>query len=436
MSNPEAFRPTESPRVRRRSNMSPGNPARFRTSGALLCLTLVLASCDSLLEVELPTRLPVATLEDPRLAKTLVEGAVADFECALVNYIAATGVLTDELYDSTGWIAVTTWDQRRVFPDNANLGTAGCTSLGYGVYRTLHTARFQSEDAVRRLEDWTDEEVANRSALMAEAALYAGFSLTMLGEAFCELAIDEGPLLTPAQVLGLAEDRFDRALELANQASTTSLANAARVGRARVRLDLGNMAGAASDAREVPEGFVLNATYSAANSRRWNRIYDDNYRNLYISVHPSFHDLEVDGVPDSRVPVVDAGRNGHDGVTRVWQQLKFTEVGSPIPIASWREAQLILAEAAGGAEAVAAINALRASASLPAYGGGSDAEITAQVREERRRELYLQGHRLNDMLRFDIPFEAGTTHKGVDFGPTTCLPLPDAERLNNPNVAG
>jgi starch-binding outer membrane protein, SusD/RagB family len=425
--------------------MSPRNPV-FRPTAprrrlplgraAVLGLVLVLPACDSLLEVELPTRLPAATLDDPRLGKTLVEGAVADFECALVNYIAATGLLTDELYDSTGWIAVTTWDQRRVFPDNGNLGTAACTSLGYGVYRTLHTARFQSEDALRRLEAWTDAEVANRTALMAEAALHAAFSLTMLGEAFCEMAIDEGPLMTPAQVLGVAEERFTRALDLAGQAGNATLANAARVGRARVRLDLGNRAGAATDAREVPAGFVLNATYSAANNRRWNRIYDDNYRNLYISVHPSFRGLQVEGVPDTRVAVVDAGRNGHDGVTRVWQQQKYTAVGSPIPIASWREAQLILAEAVGGAEAVSAINALRASASLPAYGGGSDAEVAEQVKEERRRELYLQGHRLNDMLRFAIPFEPGATHKGVAYGPTTCLPLPDAERQNNPNLAG
>jgi len=407
-------------------------PLRWGLLGAMLALP----ACDSLLEVELPTQLPAATLDDPRLARTLVEGAVADFECALVNFTAATGLLTDELWDSTGWIAVTTWDQRRVFPDNGNLGTSACTALGYGVFRPLQTARFQAEEATRRIEGWTDAQVTNRTALLAEAANYAGYSLIHLGESFCEMALDEGPLLSRSEVLTLAETRFTRALELASQAGNSSMANMARVGRARARLNLGNLAAAAADAREVPEGFVVNATYSAVNNRRWNRIFDDNHRNLYISVHPSFRGLEVDGEPDPRVPVVDAGRNGHDGATRLWHQLKYTSVSSPIPIASWREAQLILAEAVGGTEAVTAINRLRASMDIPVFQGGDEAAIQAQVREERRRELYLQGHRLNDILRFRVPFEEGTTHKGVAFGPTTCLPLPDAERRNNPNLAG
>ena len=54
--------------------------------------------------------------------------------------------------------------------------------------------------------------------------------------------------------------------------------------------------------------------------------------------------------------------------------------------------------------------------------------------EERRRELYLEGHRNNDMLRFNLPFDTGLHRKGAPYGPTTCLPLPEVERLNNPNI--
>ena len=61
------------------------------------------------------------------------------------------------------------------------------------------------------------------------------------------------------------------------------------------------------------------------------------------------------------------------------------------------------------------------------------AAISAQVIEERRRELFLDGHRLNDVLRLNLPFDTGTTFKGVPYGDTKCLPLPDAERLANPN---
>src|SRR5437879_2928127 len=63
-----------------------------RALAALLLLTGS-AGCSSLLDVELPTRVPAATLDNPSLSATLVNGAIADFECALVNYAAATGLL-------------------------------------------------------------------------------------------------------------------------------------------------------------------------------------------------------------------------------------------------------------------------------------------------------------------------------------------------------
>jgi hypothetical protein len=205
------------------------------------------------------------------------------------------------------------------------------------------------------------------------------------------------------------------------------------VGRARVRLDLGKKAEAAADARLVPQGFVLNGSRSAVNARRSNRLAVDFHRNFFLSVDPSFRGLTVGGMADPRVPVSDAARNGHDGQTRIFTQTKYRNDGDPIPIATWQEAQLIIAEAEGGQSAVTAINLVRASYGLPLFNSTDPAAIDAQVREERRRELYLEGHRLNDLLRFNLPFPSGNTHKGVAFGTTTCMPLPDVERLNNPN---
>lgn len=412
-----------------------GRRAWFRGAALVLVGAGLLSACDNLLEVELPTRVPASTLDNPALAAVLVQGVIADFECALANYIPATALLTDELIDATGWIAVTTWDQRRIFPDNANLGTSSCTALGYGIYTPLQTARFQAENVFERIMGFPDAEVPNKNSLLATAAAFAGYSYTLLGKGFCEMAVDEGPLMTPAQVLARAEERFSTAIELAQAANNTQVLNLARVGRARVRLDLGKMVEAAADARLVPQGFVYNATRSAANARRWNRIAVDFHRNFFLSVAPNFRNLTVDGRPDPRVPVSDAGRRGHDGVTPVFTQAKYTAEGDPIPIATWQEAQLILAEAEGGQAAVDAINRVGATYGLPAFSSSNPQEIRTQVIEERRRELFLEGHRLGDMLRYNLPFDTGVTHKGVPFGDTRCLPLPDVERLNNPNIA-
>ena len=410
--------------------------ARGGLVGAIQVAALLasLAGCGSLLDVELPTRVPAETLDNPALAATLVAGAVGDFECALTNYITATGLLGDELVESTGWIAVFSWDQRRIFPNNGNLATGDCTVLGYGVFTPLQTARFQAEDAFQRITAFADAEIPKKAELLATAAAYAGYAYTLLGEGFCEMTIDAGPIMTPAEVLSQAEARFSTAIDQATAAGNDDILNLARVGRARVRLDLGNLSEAAADARAVPTGYVHNATRSAVNERRWNRTYADGQRNFYVSVDSRYRDLTVEGVPDPRVAVTAAGRNGHDGVTPVFFQHKYESEGATIPLATWREAQLIIAEAEGGQAAVDAINTLRTAAELPLFASSDPATIQQQVREERRRELFLEGQRFNDMLRFDLPFDSGVNPKGVTYGETTCLPLPDAERLNNPNT--
>src|SRR6185503_13772571 len=97
-------------------------------------------------------------------------------------------------------------------------------------------------------------------------------------------------------------------------------------------------------------------------------------------------------------------------------------------------------EANNVAGAVAGVNKLRTKASLPAYAGGTQAEVRAQVIEERRRELFLEGRRLADIIRFNIPQSpaAGTPSpaKGGVYGNQLCFPLPDVERNNNPTLNG
>lgn len=394
------------------------------------------AGCSDLLDVEVPTRIPEETLDSPDVVGVLVNSTIADFECALANYAAATGLLTDELIISTEFIAPTSWDLRRIPADNGNLGTAGCNAFGFGVYQPLSTARFQADDAFRRISEFPAEEVQDREANLATVAAYGGYALTLLGEGFCRGAIDGGPALQPDDVLREAEMRFSTAIELAQQGNVPEILNMARVGRARVRLDLGDASGAVADAQAVPEGFVKTATYSAASERRENTFFVYNQRDLMVSVDPRFRDLEVQGVPDPRVPVEDAERVGHDGFTELFLQLKYTSEGAPIELATWEEAQLILAEAQGGQDAVEAINRVRQDEGLPTFSSSDETEILEQVLEERRRELYLEGHRLNDVLRHGLPFDEGLNHKGAPFGDTTCLPLPEAEILNNPNIDG
>ena len=55
------------------------------------------------------------------------------------------------------------------------------------------------------------------------------------------------------------------------------------------------------------------------------------------------------------------------------------------------------------------------------------------VLEERRRQLFSEGHRYVDMLRKNLPFQSGVNRKGQSYSTLTCIPLPNVEIQNNPN---
>ena len=82
------------------------------------------------------------------------------------------------------------------------------------------------------------------------------------------------------------------------------------------------------------------------------------------------------------------------------------------------------------------MNRVRAAAGVPPLVVSAGSDIPALVLEERRRQLFSEGHRLGDMLRKNIPFASGVNHKSQTYGPTTCVPLPDIETQNNPNLRG
>jgi hypothetical protein len=428
----------------RSSSLYTRRQVRHALFGALLgaALSLALAACSDItsLQQEAPSRIPAGDLEKPENATLLVQGAVGDFECALANYIVSGGLVGDEIANANLVNRLWDLDRRTSLPTNPGYSTGECGG-DPTVYTVLSTARYTADNALRLLDGWTDDEVPGRTGLIATAAAYAGYSLVLLGEGMCSAAIDVGPELTPAQILTEAEARFTRAIDAATAVGDEQILDLALLGRARARLGLGNQAGAGADAALIPPGFVVNATYSSAKPRRENLVFSFLSRDLLGTVDLPFRDVTFEGVPDPRVTVVDAGIPSQDNATESFQPAKYPSLDSPIPVARWEEAQLILAEAnvAGGdvGGAVTIINTLHANAGIPPYGGGTADEVMNQIVEERSRELFLEGQRLGDIIRYGLPlFPApGTPFVGGGvYGTQVCFPLPAAERLNNPNI--
>jgi starch-binding outer membrane protein, SusD/RagB family len=240
-------------------------------------------------------------------------------------------------------------------------------------------------------------------------------------------------------MFALAEAGFGTAIAAAQPASLADVRTAAYVGRARARLFQSNNTGAAADAALVPAGFVLEATYDAGDNRRYNRVYASTSQFGFYTVDPSSRGLTTEGVLDPRTTTVQQSTRPADNRSTIFGAAKYAAGNAPIRAASYQEAQLILAEAQGGTQAVTIIDGLRAAHSLPAYSGATDpASIRQLIIDERRRELFIEGFRNYDIQRFYLPLNpaAGTPYpiKGGNYGNTTCLPLPDIERFNNPNV--
>jgi hypothetical protein len=136
---------------------------------------------------------------------------------------------------------------------------------------------------------------------------------------------------------------------------------------------------------------------------------------------------------DPRVPIRNTGRPAFNPFTELWINTKYTALGSPIRLGSYREAQLILAEAhaqqGNVGQALTILNARRAELNVPPLAAATQAEAVAAVIEERRRELSFEGgHRLNDLLRYAIPWKIGfNRHTARPYGTITCWPLPTKE---------
>ena len=421
--------------------------ARAAMSIAVLTAMVACADASHILDQEAPSRVEASSLDNPAYAQLLVNGAIGDFECAFAQYIIAGGLIGDELIDAQLGQAGWDYDRRTIFTGSIPYSTGTCNSTqSPGLYTPLSVARFQGDDVLKKLQGWTDAQVTNRQSLIAQAATYAGYSLELLGEAMCSAAIDLGPELTRAQLFADAQDRFTTAITAAQAASNTTMLNAARVGRARSLVNSGNLAQARADAALVPDGFVLNASYSSAVTRRENLVYTQMYRGFFSSVDPSFRNVTFGGVADPRVTIAVGPAKGQDAQTPIFQQTKYPAINTSIPIARANEARLIRAEAdnaAGNtAAAQAVIDTLHTRAGIPLFVGTSQAQIQAQIIEERRREFFLESQRLGDIIRYNLQVTPvkGTAFKGTfgtygnDTGIQVCFPLPDIERQNNPTL--
>ena len=140
----------------------------------------------------------------------------------------------------------------------------------------------------------------------------------------CEAAFDLGPQVDQAGMFALAEERFTSAITAAQGSQQPALVNAAYVGRARVRLFMGNKTGAAADAQLVPKGFVLNASNDATDNRLYNRIFAITQQFGFYTIEGSSRDLKTEaGESDPRASVKQTATRAADARATIFVPNKY-----------------------------------------------------------------------------------------------------------------
>lgn len=417
--------------------------ARIGRTALLVALVVgVSAGCDGLTDVAGDPH-KVNASEPLGLDEALV-GATVDLYWGYDAFIVLAGILGDEFVSSGTASSYRERDARNVTPRST--GGSGSRERGIGgegSWTPQQKAVFAANLVQERIEAGEFEGVDTESAEYARASLYDGLAKTWIADMFCTAAFNgQGPEYSSQQVYGLAEEEFTRAIEAAN--ADPDIRQAAFVGRARVRLNMGERDGALSDAREVDPEFELTATYSTNTFEQRNRVWWRTWGfGNFSADFRVWADLTIDdaGVPDPRVELVLNPRPAYEPNQDLWAPRKVDSPTSPLVLASGDEAQMIIAEIMLGQEAVDRINDVRARNGIDIKWSPpslDDDVILAKVIDERGRNLFLEGVRNGDLKRYldqyGINLWPQVTPQGVQADDAVCYPLPDVERENNDGI--
>jgi hypothetical protein len=444
---------------------------RFFTLGVLAVGSGALASCDTvdrILDVDNPAQIDESLLQSRNLVEILVNSVVGEFQDAYDDpFIWRGSMFTDEQITGINWEQTARLSQRIV---NYTEGDPDF------MFSSISRARSMADSTVGRFRGTGGEALLDNpesDARLAMALNYAGYSYIMMADAMCEATVDVGSeIYQPTELYQFAVDRFNDALGVANAAGDQDMVNLAQVGLARANLGVGNASAVMSAAAAVDDDFVYWANYSSnsddENNTLFSRVTGGNHA---LGMHPHFlqgtfpNEVPASMQTDPRIQHTTEFSLGHNQLTplyKPYQSRPFSgytgetqadggtvmlyERDTDIRVADKLEAMHHYYEAAGPngsgpwGTTLEFVNARRAYGNQDPVNLSGDA-LMAELREQRGRDLFLGGHRLGDLRRWDrqgvgnfFPSGPHPVSQWGQYGDAKCYPLPVEEYEGNPNI--
>ncbi len=428
-----------------------GYPIRRLLTAVSMLGWIALAGCEDMFDVKNPGAILDEDLNDPKGVQTLVTGMSGDFSASYdgLAFLVARG--SDEMAGSGSYFL--TGLVRR--------GLIGSEDVD-GYWEGVQRARWVAEAGLERMKEIEGYDF-DGNPLTARAYLFAGLANRWFGENFCYVVYsspyetDDGTAQPKEVAFQRAIGHFEKALEHAQKAGATDYVYAAHGGLAQAYVGLGDWDKAVQHASQVPTEFVFVAYYSDNSGREENQIVIETHLRAEMSVYGTYiATLGENG--DPRTPWTDcttpgtcrSGHQGADGETPHYQQEKYPELGSDIPLIKGTEMRLIEAEAALRNQdlttAMAKINEVRAFHGLPPLTAtGVGTKITGDwnsmtgwdiLDRERLLTLWLEGRRLWDHYRWDHPslYCGRVVYAATVAKRYSCLPIADSECQVNEKV--
>lgn len=395
--------------------------------------SLLLSACNSFVQGIDP---PINSVDDMLLndvsqTNFIVTGVKGSFNDAFGQLSVYSSALSDELvFDRR--VQGATFPEYDQMESGKILINNGSVEDGEGALGRL---RLYADTLVARaLKKITYKETAGDSA-SKKLALYTGYLYGGLARymyaAYFGLepengggVINLGPFIPSDQMYDLAIEKFNAALP--NSASDYDK-RVVHTLIARIKLIKGLYAEAASEAAmglnntDAPLSAdftteVVNIWWVNAGSGRTQLRIDQRFVD-YVTADPK---------ESARIAFLQTGLSDPSDTTKLYRQDKYPEDKSSIPVLTWQENELILAEAsirAGNVpDGLLHVNNVRVSHNLdPATATNLDS-----IYVERDKELYCTGNRLIDQRRFD--------HWHLAAGTWKFLPITQRERVANSHL--